>query len=184
MPQSDARPFTCFGSPLDCELFIVGLNSATQLEKPFFERYWDDNYGFDRDLFESDYDKKRSKSGVRPRIEQFVEGAAPIRVLETNIYSVPTKKATDLRQEDKNPAIFEYIFRAIQPKAVFVHGREPVDYFITLTGTDSICGQSPIRTDVLGVNTAILAMPKALFTRGFEEIRNIGIQMKKLGSAA
>ena len=93
MPNEMARPFTCDGSPLECRIFVVGLNSATQLEYPFFARYWNDVYGFDRETFERDYQcvrekrsstRRRGKSPTRQRIEYFVKGAFPVPCLETN----------------------------------------------------------------------------------------------------
>ena len=42
MTPKDARPFLCEGSPLDCEVFLVGLNPRTTT--PFW-LYWDVSYG-------------------------------------------------------------------------------------------------------------------------------------------
>lgn len=127
--QSDSvRPFTCYGSPLACRVFLVGLNSATSLNQPFFDRYWTDTEGFLRDRFESDYLCIRKKGGVRPRIEALVEGIAPLRCLETNIYAVPSRKASQLRQKDKDSRIFEYLLKKIQPLGIVAHSNEPIDF--------------------------------------------------------
>src|SRR5271166_3410947 len=40
-----ARPFVCEGSPLACDVFIVGVNPATNV--PFWP-FWQPSYGFNK----------------------------------------------------------------------------------------------------------------------------------------
>ena len=46
---SRARPFVCEGSPLDCEIFIVGFNPATEMGD--FWQFWRTGYGFDKNAW-------------------------------------------------------------------------------------------------------------------------------------
>lgn len=39
------RPFVCDGSPLDCRVFIVGFNPATDSEVDFWN-FWSSHRGF------------------------------------------------------------------------------------------------------------------------------------------
>ena len=66
MPSPEARPFTCTGSPLECRLFIVGLNPAPPLKQDLFGRYWSDDSSFLRKVFEADYSQRR-KAPVRDK---------------------------------------------------------------------------------------------------------------------
>ena len=169
-----ARPFTCTGSPYECSIFIVGLNSATALEHPFFDRYWDDHAGFLRDVFESDYHALRSKKGVRPRIESIVSGATPARCLETNIYAVPSKKAPQLRAVHKDPSCFEILMQEIRPRAIFVHSNEPINYFTSQVRSQKFIGSEPVRVDFQGVETWLLGWKGPLFRRSFLDAQALG----------
>ena len=164
MKRPDLRPFTCTGSPTDCELFIVGLNSATTLPKPFWS-YWSDETGFDRTMFEADYGSVRKKHGVRPRLEQFVEGARPLRCLETNIYAAPTPKGKDLRPEDKDPSIFLYLLRTIRPRGIFAHSDEPIVFFRARSKTKSFWAGTPEPASLEGVDFHLLGLPGPLYTK-------------------
>ena len=174
MTTPRARPFTCAGSPYECSIFIVGLNSATALGHPFFDRYWDDDAGFLRDMFEADYGALRSKRGVRPRIESIVSGAAPARCLETNIYAVPSKKASQLRAVDKDPSCFEILMQEIRPRAVFVHSNEPITYFASKVRSHEFVGSKPVRVDFQGVETWLLGWRGPLLSRGLEDAQVLG----------
>lgn len=160
MPEPEARPFTCYGSPLECRIFIVGSNSATRLGQDFFDRYWSDDCGFLRDDFEADYSRKRKKGGrgTRPRIEHFVAGASPVPCLETNIYAVPTKKASDLKAKDKNTAIIEYLVKTIRPAGIFVHTKEPIEFFQKISGCKNIVGDEPKTVEIFGQPTQLLGV--------------------------
>ena len=178
MPCPMARPFTCGGSPLECLIFIVGLNSATQLEQPFFSRYWDDSWGFDRDIFEGDYLSVRKKRGVRPRIEALVKGASPVPCLETNIYAVPSRKASQLKSSDKNTDIIEHLLKVIRPSGVLVHTKEPIEFFKELAGSSEICGDSPALVKIYGQPTCVWGLPGPLWRRKVADMEKIGARMK------
>lgn len=180
MPNPGARPFTCKGSPLECRLFIVGLNPATRLDKEFFRRYWNDDSGFLRDVFEADYSRKRKKQGTRPKIEAFVKEASPVPCLETNIYPEPTRKASQLKLEDKNTDIIEYLLKTIRPAGIFVHTPEPVEFFQKLSGCDRIVGEEPKLVEIFGQPTQLLGAPGPLWKRSIsiDFARVAGAKMK------
>ena len=178
MPNPGARPFTCKGSPLECRLFIVGLNSATQLDQDFFSRYWRDDSGFRREVFEADYSHKRKKQGTRPRIEAFVEAASPVPCLETNIYAAPTRKASQLKLEDKNTGILEYLIKTIRPVGIFVHTKKPVEFFQELSGCNRIPDDEPKLVEIIGQPTQLLGAPGPLWRRSIDFARAAGTKMK------
>ncbi len=173
MRRADLRPFTCTSSPLSCDVFIVGLNSATTLPKPFWG-YWSDETGFDRAQFEADYVGVRKKHGVRPRIERFVQGARPLACLETNVFAAPTRKARDLRPEDRDPSIFLYLLRAVRPRAIFVHSDEPIAFFEERTGARGFCEGIPVPATLQGVDFLLLGLRGPLYTKATELAERMG----------
>lgn len=128
MPNGTDRPFLCSGNPLAATIFLVGLNPATSLNGSFWD-YWDDETGLDRAKFLSDYRARKPIRGVRARLERIVAHLQGEPALETNIHSVATKRATDLKNEDKNCDAFRYLFDAILPKIVFLHSNGPIRFF-------------------------------------------------------
>jgi hypothetical protein len=132
-----ARPFVCTGSPLKCRSFIVGLNAATKLPKPF-KYYWSDQEGFDREAFERDYAEGRLAEGRPPKSPTRLRIEAMSRqlghCLETNIYATPTPSGSDLTAKDRQLPIIEYLFRAIRPRIVFVYSADPIRFFEGATG--------------------------------------------------
>ena len=168
MPTPEARPFTCKGSPFKCRLFIVGFNPATPLKQDFFRRYWCDDRGFLRKVFEADYlqrrkeqrreePHKRQVSPTRQRIEAFVEGASPVPCLETNIYAVPTAKASELESKYKNMDIIEYLIKKIRPAGIFVHSNAARKLFQKLSGCKP--GDEPKRVEMFERPTWLLGGP-------------------------
>lgn len=133
---TEMRPFICDGSPLNCEVFIVGFNPATAMSEDFWQ-FWRSGYGFDKDAWFDAYKKDRQLRPLRPGktrrnslsntrrvIEWVLEEAAPIRCLETNIYAVPTEQAVDLISEKRITAPFDYLLARIQPRLIVVHGKD------------------------------------------------------------
>ncbi len=164
MPSPEARPFTCTGSPLECRLFIVGLNPATQLGN-FFGCYWSDDRGFLRDDFEADYSHMRKSQGkkqvvtpTRQRIDAFVKGASPEPCLETNIYAVPTENESQLKLiKDKNTDIIKYLIKRIRPDGIFVHSHAARKLFQKLSGCKP--GDEPKRVEIFERPTWLLGGP-------------------------
>lgn len=128
MESPHERPFVCSGSPLDCSVFLVGFNPATRLESSFWS-FWNDSHGFDRTKFINEYERARTVKGARKRLNAMVQRFQLGSVLETNICSEPTKRASDLKREDRRTAVFNYLLRTIRPQLVFLHSNEPIKYF-------------------------------------------------------
>jgi len=123
------RPFTCNGSPFCCKVFIVGINPAT--EGVNIWDYWDAEKGMDFDNWFKAYKDERINQGKRLSVspsrsnmkiitdELAMEG---IKALETNIYSAPSKRLTDLDKNKRFTAAFEFLVSAIKPKLLLAHG--------------------------------------------------------------
>ena len=131
------RPFVCDGSPLHCRAFIVGINAASDVS---FWRFWDDETGFDKkrwyDLYRAQragVDKK-PVSPTRQRIGRIVCAAAPGPILETNLYSVATAKAGDLKENDKRTDAIEFLLREVSPRILLLHGKAVKEHFERLCG--------------------------------------------------
>lgn len=131
---TDLRPFVCNGSPLDCEAFIVGFNPATTMSADFWQ-FWRSGRGFDKAAWFSAYLKDRQDrplspgktrrnaiSNTRRVIDWILEGASPVRCLETNIYSAPTEQAADLVSKQRVTAPVDFLLAKLRPRVIVVHG--------------------------------------------------------------
>ena len=76
------RPFVCDGSPLDCDVFIVGYNPATKMDGDWW-RFWKPNYGYQKDEWFKEYCAQRGGkvSKTRAKIENIVDALSDIRIL-------------------------------------------------------------------------------------------------------
>jgi hypothetical protein len=141
----DARPFVCDGDPYRCQAFVVGINPASGL--PFWP-FWSDATGFDRTAWFAAYLAARRDQPLKPgkrfrpaisptrrTIGWLVEAAAPVAVLETNLYVRPTPAATDLTTADRHTAPFEFLVAELKPRVLLLHGRETAERFDALYGT-------------------------------------------------
>lgn len=131
--RSEIRPFVCDGSPLDSSIFIVGTNPASTVP---WEEYWDWKIGrFDKERWMARYVEERIKlkaaqgktrihpvSLTRRRLELFGKSIPHYKILETNVYAVPTSSESELSNDDLNVNIFKYLVEVIGPSAMFVHG--------------------------------------------------------------
>lgn len=137
---TDLRPLVCDGSPLTCQVFIVGFNPATTMSADFWH-FWRPEHGFDKTTWLEAYKKDRMTRPLKPGktrrnpvsntrrvIEWILEEASPTRCLETNIYSAPTEQAMDLVSERRVTAPFDYLLDKINPKLILAHGAEAVEH--------------------------------------------------------
>ncbi len=127
------RPFICDGYPLECEIFIIGINPATSSDTNFLD-YWNGNK-FDKARWFEEYKNERKAQGkkeispTRKKIEMLVnEIFGDFKCLETNVYSVATPDENSLKKSDKNTEIFSFLLNTIKPKALFIHGRKPTKF--------------------------------------------------------
>lgn len=137
---TDLRPFVCDGSPLTCDVFIVGFNPATTMSADFWQ-FWRPGMGFDKVAWFEAYKKDRQLkplkpgktrrnvvSGSRGAIEMIIEGASPYRCLETNIYSASTEQAADLATQQRVTAPFDFLLANIMPRVIVAHGIDAVEH--------------------------------------------------------
>ena len=172
MTYPNSRPFVCDGSPYDCPIFVVGHNAATNLNQPFFQRYWSDDTGMLRETFEEDYAKTRSKKGVRPRLDAISEGANPAKCFETNLYSVPSKKAKQLTAKDRDSTLFEFLLRELKPKVVFLHSNSPIEFLANLVQCD--IGDSPVAVTLGEHKFTVLGWSGPLYQRKMSDAADLG----------
>lgn len=167
--SGDVRPFVCEGSPLDCAAFIVGFNPATEMKAGFWD-FWLAGYGFDKAAWFEEYKReraerppkpgKKSRPAVSPSrrvIDQIVSAAAPVKILETNIFARPTSAKIDLALEHRDAAPFRFLIDVIKPSVVVAHGKDAHDALVGL-----------------GQGIQVLRVPH--FSRGwsYEEARRLG----------
>ena len=136
--SSTLRPFVCDGSPLDCEVFIVGGNPATDIGVDFW-KFWSDDYGFHRTAWFETYIQSSKRGAVSPtrrRIDLIVGEAAPVRCLETNIFAKPTRRGGDLDKRERNTAPFDYLLRKVKPGLVIAHGKDARTHLASLRGAE------------------------------------------------
>lgn len=183
------RPFVCEGSPLECRIFIVGFNPATELSRSFWE-FWQPDYGFRKsDWFEIYKQKRREKplspgktrrreiSNTRRVIEWIVDAARPVKCLETNIYSRPSEDAVSLRERDRVTKPFDFLLNRIQPKAILVHGNDATAYMEALMKTSLPLWDLQSVVATWG-SVHILAVPH--LSRGWSEAkaREVGTELR------
>lgn len=134
------RPFVCDGSPLLCQVFIVGFNPASLMEVDFWT-FWDDENGFDRSAWFGKYQLERKSQPLRPGktrrnavsnsrrvMNWLIEEVNSVSCLETNIYSLPTEQAIDLNSNQKITAPFDFLMMKIKPSVVVAHGKDAWEY--------------------------------------------------------
>ena len=131
-----SRPFVCEGSPLDCRVFIVGFNPATEMSADFWE-FWTPGYGFNKAAWFDAYKAERRNKPLRPGktrrnaisptrrvIEWICEAAAPVKCLETNIFSTASTDMNSLREEDRDATLFRLLVEAVKPSVIVAHGKD------------------------------------------------------------
>jgi len=135
---TDLRPFVCAGSPLDCTVFLVGLNPATSLDADFWQ-FWETNRGYDKARWFRQYLVERAAKPLKPgkkfrpaisptrrNIDAFVEGAGDAHVLETNIYAKASDDLKSLDLASREIVPFRFLVDAIRPRVIVVHGKAAV----------------------------------------------------------
>ena len=183
------RPFVCEGNPLNCEIFIVGINSATEMKKDFWD-FWSGEKGFDKAVWFKSYilerklkplkpnkTRRNKLSSTRQRIEWIIESANPIKTLETNLFVKATPTADELKKKDRESSVFEFLLKTIKPKIIFIHGNEVIEYFQKLYGI-KIEKNIIENFEILGTKTSLLAMNH--LSRGWSKQKSIelGEQLK------
>lgn len=129
-----ARPFLCEGLPMGYKVFLVGINPSKTA--PFWP-HWDVTTGCNKQEWLNHYlDINDGRySPTRKRIEILFKALSPIRCLETNIFTMPTPRATDLAASDRDTGVFDFLLETVRPRVVFVHGKPAVKHLCKLTQT-------------------------------------------------
>jgi hypothetical protein len=118
------RPFVCDGSPLECHAMIVGFNPATPMGEDFWS-FWRSGWGFDREAWQRAYATERANRGhgaspTRRIIERISEAARPVRFLETNVFAAASRRARDLKRQERN-SVTDLLLDAVRPALVIAH---------------------------------------------------------------
>ncbi|WP_318641181.1 hypothetical protein [Flavobacterium ardleyense] len=163
------RPLICEGNPLECEIFIVGINAATEMEEDFWQ-FWKDDYGFNKSEWFESYIRERElkslKSGkargnklsnTRQRIEWIVDEIKPFKTLETNLFVKATPTAKELKSEDRKPCVFDFLLQTIKPQIILIHGNEVIKNFNKFYNVNIKKGEI-LNIDILGTKTNVLAV--------------------------
>jgi hypothetical protein len=135
------RPFVCEGSPLECRAFVVGSNPATALSLDYWS-FWESGYGFRRETWAEASRAQRCAAGkreitpTRRMLGRIVQAAAPVRCLDTNVFSTPTPAERDLPPELRQTGVFELVLEAVRPAAILVHGKEAREHLRRLLGAE------------------------------------------------
>lgn len=172
-----SRPFVCEGSPLDCRVFIVGFNPATEMSADFWD-YWTPGYGFNKSAWFVAYKaERRSKplregktrrnavSPTRRVIDWICDAAAATKCLETNIYSMATPDMASLSEDNRDAALLGWLVQTIRPSVIVAHGKDACREAESFSG----------RAKILGVRH---------FSRGWSEkkARELGAELSRLAA--
>ena len=68
-----------------------------------------------------------------------------------------TPTADELKSQDRESSVFEYLLETIKPKILFIHGNEVIEYFEKLYGIKITKGKIE-NFKILKTSTNILAM--------------------------
>lgn len=140
LAEEKVRPFVCTGSPLSCDIMMVGYNPSRDMELATFDaRIWDDNTGFDREHFVELYDFAGHQQGEnrwsRNHIFQqnLIDELPDYAVLETYLYSMITPKKSLVPTLHRNTEIFDWLVKVVQPKLIITQNSEVRRYFERVT---------------------------------------------------
>jgi hypothetical protein len=182
--KNDAvRPFVCSGSPYDCKAFVVGINAASDV--PFW-CYWDDEKGFCKERWYDRYRAERERvsrkpiSPTRQRLNRIVCAAAPVKILETNLFSVATQRAVDLQKKDKLPDVLEFLLCEVFPNVLLLHGKVVREYFECLCGYPLTCSFSSAA--ICGKTVKIAAVRQLAYV-SYEKASQLGETIGSLGAS-
>src|SRR5712675_2156125 len=114
------RPFVCKAkNPLDCEIFIIGKNPATQMTKNFWKQFCNQTKGFEYHRWKAAYltAKRRTlktRSATRERIDGIVEVVtreSRYNVLETNLSPIEAPSGSLVRVHSNRKDVLEALLR-------------------------------------------------------------------------
>lgn len=129
--EEDIRPFLCEGLPLECPIMLVGINPSKSA--PFLD-HWSAVNGCDKQGWMKKYLAINGRcSPTRHRIERLVKAIAPVRCLETNIFT--HLSLTEKGVLDRDTRVFDFLLKMVRPGVMFVHGKSGVEHLRKLTNS-------------------------------------------------
>jgi hypothetical protein len=114
-------------------------------------------------------------SNSRLRIQWLVEAALPVKVLETNLYATPTRRASLLPVKNRDAWMFEFLLSEINPHTILLHGKEARKLFEQRFGCSP--GEEFSVLNVLGRSVHIAAVP-SLFDAPRQQTEQWGQQIR------
>lgn len=172
----EARPFLCEGSPIGCDIFLVGINPGT--DTPFWP-YWRLPYGCHKQEWLKDYLQRHGRFlQTRARIERLFEATVPVRCLETNMFFRYSPDESSLPDEDRDTSVFDYLLAAISPKVMFIHGDSAIEHMEGLTGK-RVRRDEWTRARVAGVELDVMAGYHLRYRWSYERVDRLGIQLRE-----
>ena len=91
-PEPPSWLFVCEGSPLDCRALVIGANPARSTGKPFWETYWNDDYGLKKTQLLADLgslmrkdSRRRGLTPTRKRLEE-LRNLVVCKILDTTSF--------------------------------------------------------------------------------------------------
>jgi hypothetical protein len=116
--------------------------------------FWEPGYGFHRSIWADASRARRRDAGKREvtptrlRLGRIMKAAAPVRCLDTNVFSTPTPAERDLGAELRRTDVFDFVLDAVRPAALLAHGKEAADHLRRLLGAERLSSErfEPVRT--------------------------------------
>ena len=183
--NNHVRPFVCDGDPYNCSAFVVGINPTSPM--PFWW-FWNDETGFDKkDWFRcykaerkagslnAESSRRPAVSNIRVRIEWLVAAALPVKVMETNLYATPTRRASSLPVNNRDAWMFEFLLSEISPRTILLHGKEARKLFEQWFGCSP--GEEFSVLNVKGRSVHIAAVPR-LFDAPRQQAERFGLEIR------
>ena len=96
-----------------------------------------------------------------------------------NIYSKATTEAKELKKEDMDSSVFEYLLSEIKPRVVFSHGQDARKHLELLSGS-AIQEDSVTEITLFGTKKKVLSMSH--LSRGWSEgsSKDTGVYLNQL----
>lgn len=190
------RPFVCVGNPLECKVFIVGTNPATEMSSSFWS-FWNSESGFDKVKWFAEYKRERQACPLKPGktrrnevsttrkyIDLVVSSCYPIACLETNVFSYPAEEVKDLTVLQRSTKVFDWLVETVHPTVVLAAGEFAIEHLKRMTGTHLVM-DDVVHAAISGHKTAVLAKGHFSSRRGDwsnEKANEVGQQIKCLAS--
>jgi hypothetical protein len=184
---SEVRPFVCEGSPLSCDVFLVGFNPANSGIGSFWS-YWLSDYGFDKKRWLVDYKARRKSSKTslgrtRERIHRVVAGLKPFRCLETNVYAVPSANAKALAAADRISDHLRFLIATLRPTMILVHGKPETIVLQTLMRIPPLPINRFVKTATSFGNTWICSVPHLCLV-SYRDASQLGVKARHILSGS